>query len=316
MRRRREFLEWHFDTRFRGSSVSEDATIRLAAFDWLRQQMDVFREALPWSVLVHGFEYAGERVPLVSQQGIFKPKLLDLPLSIRTATAGPYDDAMSTEGLLLYRYRGSDPSHRENIGLRRAMENQVPLVFFHAVAPGRYLAALPVYIVGDDPGRLTFTVAVDDSAHTALRGSDFDIAEPRREYVTATFRRRLHQLAFRERVLRAYRERCAMCRLRHRELLDAAHIVPDREPESAPSISNGLSLCKLHHAAFDGFFVTVDPDYRVVVRGDVLTEKDGPMLRHCLQELHGLRIELPRRPEWLPSRDALSERLKRFGAAL
>src|SRR5262249_54083546 len=158
------------------------------------------------------------------------------------------------------RYRGNDPLHRENVGLRHAMESRVPLVYFHALAPGRYLAAWPVYIVGDDPGHLTFTIAVDDSAHSALRASDFEIAEPRREYVTATFLRRLHQFAFRERVLQAYRERCAMCRLRHRELLDAAHIVPDREPDSIPSISNGLSLCKLHHAAFDNFFVTVDPN--------------------------------------------------------
>ncbi|HVT59669.1 MAG TPA: HNH endonuclease [Thermoanaerobaculia bacterium] len=292
----------------------EDTAIRLAAFDWLRHQVAVHGEVLPWSLLVRGFEHGGQRVPLVSQQGIFKPKLLNLPLSIRTAAAGPYDDSMSPEGVLLYRYRGTDRLHRENVGLRHAMEGRVPLVYFHALSEGRYLAAWPVYIVGDEPGQLSFTVAVDDSAH-ALQGADFEIAEPRREYVTATFRRRLHQLAFRERVLRAYRERCAMCRLRHRELLDAAHIVPDQEPEGLPSISNGLSLCKLHHTAFDNLFVTVDPDYRVVVRADVLDEKDGPMLLHGLQELHGRPIELPRRAEWMPSRDALFQHLRRFSAA-
>ncbi len=37
----------------------------------------------------------------------------------------------------------------------------------------------------------------------------------------------MHQQEFRQRVLRAYRERCAICRLRHEELLDAAHILPD-----------------------------------------------------------------------------------------
>jgi putative restriction endonuclease len=294
--------------------VIEDFAIRLAAFDWLRRQVAVHGDVLPWSLLIRGFEYAGERVPLVSQQGIFKPKLLDLPLSIRTATKGQYDDVVSPEGLLLYRYRGTDRFHRENVGLRHAMENRAPLVYFHGLSEGRYLAAWPVYVVGDDPGRLTFSVAVDDSAN-ALRMVAFEIAEPRREYVTATFRRRLHQLAFRERVLRAYRERCAMCRLRHRELLDAAHIVPDQEPEGVPSVSNGLSLCKLHHAAFDSLFVTVNLDYRVIVREDVLDEKDGPMLLHGLQELHGRPIELPRRAEWLPSLGLLSQHLKRFGAS-
>lgn len=294
--------------------MGDDSAIRLAAFDWLRHQVAVHGEVLPWSLLVRGFEHGGERVPLVSQQGIFKPRLLVLPLSIRTAMGGNYDDSISPEGLLRYRYRGTDRFHRENLGLRQAMENHVPLVHFHALSQGRYLATWPVYIVGDDPGQLTFTVEINEMTH-ALQGADFEIAEPRREYVTATFRRRLHQLAFRERVLHAYRERCTMCRLRHRELLDAAHIVPDQEPEGIPAVSNGLSLCKLHHAAFDSLFVTVDTDYRVVVRGDVLDEKDGPMLLHGLQELHGRPIELPRRTEWLPSRNALSLHLRRFSAA-
>jgi predicted restriction endonuclease len=63
-----------------------------------------------------------------------------------------------------------------------------------------------------------------------------DVAEPRRAYVTATFPRRLHQVAFRERVLRAYAERCALCRLRHQELLDAAHITPDYVIEVRASV--------------------------------------------------------------------------------
>ena len=43
--------------------------------------------------------------------------------------------------------------------------------------------------------------------------------------------------------------RCALCRLRHQELLDAAHITPDSEAEGEPLVSNGVVLCKLHHAA-------------------------------------------------------------------
>ena len=98
------------------------------------------------------------------------------------------------------------------------------------------------------------------------------------------------------------------------EFLDAAHIVADRGSAGEPHVSNGLSLCKLHHAAFDNFFVTVDPDYRIVIRRDVL-EEDGPMLRHGLQELHGTVIALPRREVWRPSREGLEERLGRFRRA-
>ena len=295
--------------------MSEELALRLASFAWLSRQVEVHGDVLPWSVLLQGFEFEGDRVPLVSQQGIFKPRLLSLPLSIRSAVDSQYDDAHLPGGQLHYRYRGTDPFHRENQGLREAMRQHVPLVYLHGLMAGRYLASWPVYVVGDDPAGLTFTVQVDAAAYPLPEPADLDLGEARRDYVTSTFRRRLHQRLFRERVLSAYRERCAMCRLRHRELLDAAHIVADRDPAGEPRVSNGLSLCKLHHAAFDNLFITVDPDYRVVVRRDVLEEEDGPMLRHGLQELHGVVIGLPRRGEWLPSREGLEERLGRFRRA-
>jgi len=68
-------------------------------------------------------------------------------------------------------------------------------------------------------------------------------------------------VAFRQRVIRAYQERCALCSLRHRELLDAAHIAPDGQLEGEPAVSNGVALCKLHHAAFDRLFFAIRPDY-------------------------------------------------------
>jgi putative restriction endonuclease len=194
----------------------------------------------------------------------------------------------------------------------------VPLVYLHGHRQARYHAVWPVFIVGDDPATLTFTVAAGDSAFLPASESDdlvygpLDPQEPRRQYVTATVRRRLHQAAFRERVLDAYRESCALCRLRHRELLDAAHIVADREPEGEPKVPNGLALCKLHHAAFDRFFLTVDPDYRILVRDDVLEEPDAPMLEHGLKRLHRERIHLPRRQELRPSPELLERRLEEF----
>jgi len=83
-------------------------------------------------------------------------------------------------------------------------------------------------------------------------------------------------LGFRQRVLRAYQQCCAICRLRHDELLEAAHILPDGHPLGEPVIPNGLALCKLHHAAFDLYLIGVTPDLEVTVRLDVLEEIDGP----------------------------------------
>ena len=126
-------------------------------------------------------------------------------------------------------------------------------------------------------------------------GATGGIAEVRREYTTSLARRRLHQRAFRELVLLAYRNQCALCRLRHSELLDAAHIVPDAEPEGEPVVQNGIALCRLHHAAFDRFFLAVRPDHIIEVRPDVLEEADGPTLQHAIQGLHGQSIVLPRK---------------------
>lgn len=96
-------------------------------------------------------------------------------------------------------------------------------------------------------------------------------------------------------MLDAYRIHCAMCRLKRRELLDAAHIIPDSDPDGHPEVSNGLSLCKIHHAAFDRGIIGVRPDYVIQVREDVLKEEDGPMLKYGLQVPHNLELLLPMR---------------------
>jgi len=183
------------------------------------------------------------------------------------------------------------------------------------------MAVWPVFIVGDDPAALEFTVAVDDRTCLERYGVSgwTGVAEPpdlgRRRYVTAIVTRRLHQRRFSERVIAAYHQQCALCRLRHQELLDAAHIIPDGEPGGDPVVSNGLALCKLHHAAFDSFVLGITPEYKVQVRPDVLTEEDGPMLVHGLQGLHGTRIVVPRSQSAKPDPERLEIRYARFLAS-
>lgn len=291
--------------------------VRRAAFDWLSEQVELHGDVLPRDALAQGFTFDGHRVPLVGPQGIFKPRIMALPLSITTVANGPYADSFGPNGLLSYKYRGTDPSHRDNVGLRESMAQRVPLVYLHGLVPGKYLAFWPVFVVGDDVSTLTFNVAVDDelslsrSAQVGVASSDTE-TEIRRGYVTTVARRRIHQRAFRERVIDAYRRQCALCRLRHQELLDAAHIVADSDPEGEPVVTNGIALCKLHHAAFDAYFISVRPDYLIEVRRDVLLEEDGPMLRHGLQGMHEQRIQLPGRVNRRPNQEFLERRHKRF----
>jgi len=297
-------------------STAKDAHVRKAAFNWLAEQVQLHGDVLPRNILAQGFTYEGNRVPLVGPQGIFKPRILDIPLSITTIPSGPYSDGYSPDGLLLYRYRGTDPQHPDNVGLREAMRRKIPLVYFHRVVEGKYLAVWPVFIVGDDPRTLTFKVEVDDASYVKYEqvgeAIPIPVEEARRSYITATVRQRVHQRSFRERVLQAYREQCALCRLRHEELLDAAHIIPDTEPEGEPIISNGIALCKLHHAAFDRQFLAVRPDYVIEIRHDILEESDGPMLLHGLKEMHQKKIILPTASEHWPNPNFLERRYQRF----
>jgi putative restriction endonuclease len=300
-----------------------DQRVRIAAFEFLRSQTELRGEVLPRGLLAEGFRFDGQRVPLIGPQGIFKPAVLpEMPLTITTVPViegreRPYEDEMDENGLLLYRYRGTDPSHRDNAGLRLAMRRAVPLIYLFGVVRGEYMPVWPVFIVRDNPESLAFSVAVDLKDTAVMETADLvsNLSDARRAYVTRVTQQRLHQAGFRVRVIRAYQERCTVCRLRHFELLDAAHILPDRHPKGDPTVSNGLALCKLHHAAFDGKILGVRPDLIVEIREDILREKDGPMLVHGLQGFQGSQILIPTRRDLQPDRNFLAERYEIFRKA-
>ncbi len=290
-----------------------DEQIRLTAFDWLKKQADIYGDTLPRDILTEGFDYFGKTIRLMGPQGIWKPKQMYLPLSITTVMDSHYNDRLDGKGFINYSYRGDNPNHRDNTGLREVMRLRKPLVYFFNIGPGKYLATYPVFIINDNPANLSFTVAVDDIAYlNADRVEDSMSGIDRRSYITQTVLYRAHQRQFRERVISAYRSQCALCRLKHVELLDAAHIIGDSEEHGDPIVQNGLSLCKIHHAAFDHNIIGINPDFEVLVRQDILEEIDGPMLKYGLQSLNKSKLILPsHRKDW-PDRERLEQRFATF----
>ncbi len=299
-----------------------DTQVRLAAFAFVHQQRSLHPDGIPYTILLKGFEFEGRRVPLINPQGIFKPAILNLPLSFNTAPIiegkpRPYEDEIGTDDLIHYKYRGTDPGHRDNVGLRLCMQHRIPLIYLYGISKGFYSPVWPVYIVADDPASLSFTVEVSEPKSLLLYEDIWfaDESSAKRAYATVATQRRLHQQSFRTRVIRAYGQ-CAICRLRHRELLDASHILPDNHPEGEPWVCNGLSLCKLHHAAFDANIIGVRPDLVIEVREDILEEHDGPMLRHGLQQCHDQKLAYyPRGEKLRPRPEFLEERYKMFRTA-
>ena len=303
-----------------------DLQLRLAAFAELTRLRDTGNGVVTREQLETGFEFEGERIGFYDpRRGIWRPKQLGsdgAALTIVTAPHKPgrepaYDDQIaSDDGWLVYRYEGTDPDTWTNVALRRAMVLERPLIYLYGITPGVYDAIFPCYVVDDQPGQLSFHIVADlSSVSLEPRTGVAEDLMARRQYTTASVKKRLHQHRFRELVLNAYRVTCAVCRLRHRELLDAAHILEDRDERGRPEVRNGMALCKIHHAAYDNNILGVDPDYRVHIRDDILDEHDGPMLQHGLKEMEGGRIILPRSRAKRPAREYLEERYARFRAA-
>jgi putative restriction endonuclease len=112
----------------------------------------------------------------------------------------------------------------------------------------------------------------------------------------------------------AYNGRCALSGLPEPLLLDAAHIVADKDEQlGQPVVPNGIPLSKIHHAAFDAHLIGIDPDYELHVSERLLVRKDGPMLE-ALKRLNGGTIHLPGRIKDRPDRDRLALRFERFKA--
>ena len=213
-----------------------------------------------------------------------------------------------------YAYRSGPIDQADNRALLAAYELQTPVVYFRALAPGQYLVVAPMFVTADDSAArmvvLEAGLPVKDMQPGGLV-SPTDI----RAYATREARYRLHQQRFKLDVMRAYRHRCAICTLRERELVQAAHIVPDAEIEGVAAVVNGIALCAIHHLAFDRNLLGIDPEGIVHIAGRLLRETDGPMLRTGLQGFHGAGITLPRQPEDRPDPARLHARFERFQRA-
>lgn len=251
-----------------------------------------------------------------TQQGIWKPRHLSAALSFRTVyrpegTDRPYDDAVGADGLYRYKMRGNDPHHSQNRALREAMMERLPLIWWLGVQGGGYSALYPIYLVGEERDDLQFVVDIDAVPQPDIEWPSIEL-EMDPSYRQQLTKIRLHQRPFRAAVLRAYRTSCAVCAFRHSDLLDAAHIHEDGAG-GLPVVTNGLTLCKIHHAAYDRRILGITPDYQVRVNADVLREVDGPMLRHGIQDFHSRQLMvLPERRAQQPDRELLETRYRAF----
>lgn len=296
-------------------SKEEQAKIRLDIFHWLETKRDE-HAGISKESLLNDYFYLGQHIPLMDRyRGIHNPKVFDETLSVASTLNSKYEDNETLEGMILYDYQATGEEYG-NAKLRLAFERHAPIVYLLEITKGFYWPYVNVIAIGDDRSSRKFVLDFRNSDDPA-RVFDPSLnaipsSEIQKQYSIQQTKRRVHQPAFRARVIKAYVEQCAICRLQHANLLDAAHILPDSHELGKPIVSNGLSLCKIHHAAYDSEIIGITPEFKVEVALDVLQEVDGPMLKHGIQEMHGSLIQLPKAKEEQPNPEFLEVRYQRF----
>ncbi|MFE3541445.1 HNH endonuclease [Nocardia sp. NPDC059177] len=294
--------------------LGAERALRLDIFDALKNLVQERGGAVTRADLLD-FRIDGVGIQLIDRnRGIRNPKTFASTLSIMSKPDSPYDDAVVGDSLFSYAYRDGPIDAGDNVKLRKSAATQLPLILLRWIKVGgdiRYVPVFPVYVVADDPANRRILLALDESVR--------DVSDP--QHLTATERRyvqrmteqRLHQPQFRSRVLLAYKNRCAVCRLGRAQLLEAAHIIGDKEEDGIADIPNGLSLCKIHHAAYDRNLMGISPDCRVRI-GPALAEADneGPILKFGLKGMEGVQLTLPDKKSLRPAQDRLAKRFDQF----
>ncbi|MDO7908697.1 HNH endonuclease [Paenibacillus sp. JX-17] len=119
-----------------------------------------------------------------------------------------------------------------------------------------------------------------------------------RPYEEKVHKKLVRKRDFRKQVLEAYNYKCAMCEVKAKSSLKAAHIYPAHKCND-DSIKNGICLCAIH-----------DAEYEV---GNICIKPDGTIINFVIDEIviaNYNKISLPDNPENHPSSERLQQRFE------
>jgi putative restriction endonuclease len=155
--------------------------------------------------------------------------------------------------------------------------------------------------------KLKYFPEADDIPHATssnFEQNEFSIVPP----VAGAKRRvpvkdRKGQPGFRNRVLAAYKKRCAVTGIRTVEVLEAAHIQPYVD-ERSNHIQNGICLRVDLHRLFDNGLFSITDDFKIIVSKKL---SDGPY-----SKIDGRSLRLPKKAHEQPSKAALGHHRQEF----
>lgn len=154
------------------------------------------------------------------------------------------------------------------------------------------------------------TAELNEAASEAETTGAFNPAnlQDARQKTMAAIVRRQGQPAFRRALLQAYGGRCAITGCDVVQVLEAAHIVPYRGPETN-HVTNGLLLRGDLHTLFDLALISIEPNTRVVVVAPALRAMEYGVF-------HGQALRVPSSSAESPSTLALIEHYMESGLSL
>jgi putative restriction endonuclease len=141
----------------------------------------------------------------------------------------------------------------------------------------------------------TRDLLVRASQMDVIPAQDIESLTAERQVVVTNVARYSRSGNFRQQVLSAYENRCAVTRGQLR-LVDAAHILPVPAENSSDHVSNGIALSPTMHRAFDSGLIYLDSEYVMRLNDDAVSELRNLSLEGGLQHIQSFldtQIHLP-----------------------
>lgn len=151
-------------------------------------------------------------------------------------------------------------AHTHAFSVHRRHNNEIVVAFRPEFLVDYALNAQSLHKTGKAAEDLSLLNSLDSITDAQIDA----VPNRKRQVILSQIARKYRAYDFRRRVLGAYEHRCAVCGVQL-ELIDAAHIVPVADPGSTDETTNGIALCKIHHAAMDRNLISFDEKYKIEV---------------------------------------------------
>ena len=224
-------------------------------------------------------------------------------------TGKSYPDDL-TDDSIVYHYpktnRPKNTDRSEIEATKNAKRFQIPLfIITHSEKNDKLRDVRLGYVNEWDDEQETFLIEFSNQGEIksapvqTVDDQPFVVYSPSRKVTTVNSIQRDDK--FRFKVLKRYGAKCAVCSIKVKDLLQAAHIIP-KANLSADDERNGLILCHNHHDAFDAFLFGINPETKKIEY-----RKNGPSKDELKIESE---ILSPKRN--MPHIEALQWRYKEF----